>query len=587
MSSGSSQSIGKVYRRLLRYSLKYWVGFAVGFGAMLITAATETAFPALMKPLLDNGFGQPSEGFNIWWAPVIVVVIFVVRGISSFTSTYSIQWISNNVLRDLRSEIFGKIVSFPCSRFDQTSSGELISKLVSEAQIMLLAATNVITILVRDSLVLLGLLGWMIWLNWKLTLVILLLAPLLALMSLYFSRRMRGISHRYLHFIGQLTKIVEEAISAQKVIKIFNGRNAEQAKFDVANNAYRGQAMRLAVASSLQSPISQFIAAIGVAVVITLALFQSRAGEATVGDFVSFITAMLMMFSPLKHLASINGQLQQGLAASQNVFSMLDQPSEVETGDKLIERAAGDIRFESVTLTYPSRSEPALSGVSIHIPAGSTCAVVGPSGGGKTTLAHAIPRLYEINQGRITIDEIDTRSIRLDSLRQQISLVTQDITLFNDSILNNVRYGRPTATDAEVLNAISSAALLDFVESLPLGENTVIGDNGVQLSGGQRQRLAIARSFLKDAPIVIFDEATSALDNESELLIQEAIHRLRLGRTTIIVAHRLSTVEAADSIVVMKQGRVVQSGTHNLLISSPGLYQDLYRRSTDTAEAAA
>jgi ATP-binding cassette, subfamily B, bacterial MsbA len=553
---------------------------------MLVTAATETAFPALMKPLLDSGFGK-TEGFNIWWAPVIVVLIFVVRGVSSFTSTYSIQWVSNNVLRDLRSEIFRKIVSFPCSKFDQTSSGELISKLVSEAQIMLLAATNVITILVRDSLVLIGLLAWMVWLNWKLTLVILTLAPLLALMSLYFSKRMRGISHRYLHYIGELTRIVEEAISAQKVIKIFNGKDSEQCKFDSANNAYRGQAMRLAVASSLQSPISQFIAAIGVAVVITLALFQSRTGEATIGDFVSFITAMLMMFSPLKHLASINGQLQQGLAAAQSVFALLDQPSEQETGTQQIDRASGEVQFRDVSLTYSSRDKPALSNVSLLIPAGYTCAVVGPSGGGKSTLVHAIPRLYEIDAGSITIDQTDVRTLSLESLRRQIALVTQDITLFNDTILNNVRYGRPGASDDDVLQAISNAALLEFVKTLPHEEHTLIGDNGIQLSGGQRQRLAIARAFLKDAPIVIFDEATSALDNESELLIQHAIHRLRRGRTTVVIAHRLSTIESADLIVVMNHGAIQQTGTHASLIKIDGLYQDLYQPNADSTEAFA
>jgi len=564
-----------LFGRLLSYSFRYWKGFAVAILAMAITAVTETAFPAMMKPLLDKGFGGATS-FQVWWVPTAVLLIFVTRGAASFVAQYSMQWLSNNVLRDIRQAMFGKLITMPASTFDTKSSGQLIARMISEAQMVLFAATSVVTILIRDSLVLIGLMGWMLWLNWKLTLVVMLVMPLLAFMTLKFAKRMRRVSHGQMAATSEMTTTVEEAISGNRVIKVFGGESYEQSRFDRVNRDYRSQAMRLANAQALQSPISQLVAALGVAIVLTIALMQSRAGSATVGDFVSFITAMLMMFNPLKHLADVNAQLQRGLAAAQGVFALIDEDSERDLGTLSIQRIRGDIEYKDVSLKYLNRDRPALDHVSLKIPAGQTYALVGPSGGGKTSFANLLPRLYEIDSGAITIDGINIQDLPLKVLRGQIALVSQDVVLFNDSIANNIAYGRDDISQEEILRVAQAADLGAFITSLPEGLNTVVGDRGVRISGGQRQRIAIARAIIKDAPILIMDEATSALDNSSEAVVKQAIDRLREGKTTLVVAHRLSTVVNADRIVVLDQGRIAQQGPHDELIRQPGLYASLY-----------
>jgi len=569
-------SSSTLFKRLLGYSFRYWIGFAVAIVAMVVTAITETAFPAMMKPLMDKGF-QGAATFQIWWVPVAVLLIFITRGLATFLSTYAMQWVSNNVLRDLRHDLFEKLITLPTTTFDARSSGQLISKMISDAQMVLLAATNVLTVIVRDSLILFGLLGWLLWLNWKLTLVVIFLMPILAYLTLKFSRRMRGISRNYLSAIGDMTASVEEAVAGNRIIKIFDGRNYELRRFDNVNADYRSQAMRLAVASALQSPITQLIAAIGVAIVLTIALTQSRSGGATIGDFVSFITAMLMMFSPLRHLADVNSQLQRGLAAAEGVFQMLDERSEGGNGRLVFkERILGHISFQNVTFKYPTRETSAIVNLSLEIPAGQTYALVGPSGSGKSTLVNLLPRLYEIDSGVIRLDGTDIKEITLKSLRDQIALVSQDIVLFNDTIGANIAYGRNDISKEQINDAVRVANLESFISSLPFGLDTVVGDRGVRISGGQRQRIAIARAVIKDAPILILDEATSALDTKSEVLVQDAIEKLRTGRTTLIVAHRLSTVVNADKIVVLEHGQCVQSGRHEELIKQVGLYRTLY-----------
>ena len=564
-----------LFRRLLSYSFRYWKGFAIAIFAMAITAATETAFPAMMKPLLDKGFGGATS-FQVWWVPTAVLLIFVTRGAASFIAQYSMQWVSNNVLRDIRQAMFDKLITMPASTFDTKSSGQLIARMISEAQMVLYAATGVITIFIRDSLVLIGLVGWMLWLNWKLTLVVIVVMPLLAVMTIKFAKRMRRVSHGQMAATSEMTTTVEEAISGNRVIKVFGGESYEQSRFDRVNRDYRSQAMRLAIAQALQSPISQLIAALGVAIVLTIALMQSRAGSATVGDFVSFITAMLMMFSPLKHLADINAQLQRGLAAAQGVFALIDEDPERDRGTLSIQRVRGDIEYKDVSLQYPNRDRPALDHVSLRIPAGQTYALVGPSGGGKTTFVNLLPRLYEIDSGAITIDGTNIQDLPLKVLRAQIALVSQDVVLFNDSIANNIAYGRDDISQEEILRVAQAADLGAFITSLPEGLNTIVGDRGVRISGGQRQRIAIARAMIKDAPILIMDEATSALDNTSEAAVKQAIDRLSQGKTTLVVAHRLSTVVNADRIIVLDQGKIAQQGSHDELIRQPGLYASLY-----------
>ena len=442
----------QLFSRLLKYSLKYWKGFAVAVLAMLVTAATETAFPALMKPLLDRGF-QPNTEFNVWLVPVGVLLIFIVRGISSFVMGYTMQWVSNSVLRDLRQAMFSRLISMPTASFDSFSSGSLIAKVISESQFVMFAATNVVTIVVRDSLVLIGLLGWLFYLNWKLTLIVVLLIPPLAFLTLAFSKRMRSISESHMLATSDMTATVEEAISGNRVVKVFGGQRYEQARFDRVNAEYRGQAMRLAVAQALQSPINQFIAATGVATVLTIWIFQTRSGNATVGDFVSFITAMLMMFSPLRHLSDINAQLQRGLTAAKSVFSLIDERSERDLSKQELPKIRGEISFRNVVFQYPTRDTPALNGVSLEIPAGSTYALVGPSGGGKSSLINLLPRLYDHQSGEILIDGVDITSVSLNSLRSKIAVVSQDVVLFNDTIEKNISYGRDDVTRKQVWQA--------------------------------------------------------------------------------------------------------------------------------------
>ena len=564
----------------MSYATPYWPGFAVAVIAMGITAATETAFPAMMKPLLDKGF-QPDNDFQIWWAPIIVMLIFLIRGTASFVAGYSMQWVSNNILRDLRQAMFDKLITTPSATFDAHSAGQLISRLISETQYVMFAATNVVTVLVRDSLVLIGLLGWLFYLNWKLTLIVIILVPPLAAITAKFSRRMRTISQGHMSAIGDMTSSVEEAISGHRVIKIFDSTGHEKGRFARINLEYRGQAMRLAIAQALQSPINQFVAALGVAAVLTVWLVQTRSGAATIGDFVSFVTAMLMMFSPLRHLSDINAQLQRGLTAASGVFQLLDQASELDEGKIVLQKTFANIKYTNVVLQYPSRSSPSLIDINLTITAGQTYAFVGPSGGGKSSIVNLIPRFYEIQSGKITIDNNNINRFTLRSLRNQISLVSQDIVLFNDTIARNIAYGKNGVTDAEIWEALRVADLEAFVTSLPSGLDTVVGDRGVRVSGGQRQRIAIARAVIKNAPVLIFDEATSALDNTSEAAVKSAIDALRIGRTTLIVAHRLTTIRSANQIVVVDRGKIVQIGNHDQLMREKGLYLSLYNKITE------
>jgi len=565
----------QLYGRLLSYAKPYWSGFAAAAVAMLITAAAETAFPALLKPVLDKGF-SPSAEFKVWWVPLGLLLLFLIRGVSGFLSTYCMSWIANNVLRDLRRAMFDRILLMPASSFDAQTSGQLISRIISDVNGVTSAATNAVNTIVRDSLILIGLLGWLFWLNWKLTLVVFALLPLLGGLTLVFSRRMRNVSRTAMKATADMTRSVEEAIFGNRVIKIYQGQSQESKRFEEVNSEFRSQSMKMTVAHALQTPISQFIAAIGVAVVLTIALVESRSGQSTIGDFISFVTAMLMMLGPLRHLSDVNAQLQKGLAAAESVFHLIDEKSELDSGQDAIGRTKGNIDFFEVSLVYENSERSILSKITLSIRAGETVAFVGPSGGGKTSIVNLIPRLYEPTSGLIRIDGIPIHTLTLASLRSQISLVSQDIVLFNDSIRNNIIYGSQLASDDEVRSALSAADLLDFVDSLPDGINTIVGDRGVLLSGGQKQRVAIARALLKNAPILILDEATSSLDSTAEANVKASIDQLRKGRTTLVVAHRLSTIANADRIYVIDTGQILAQGTHLELLERSQVYSRLY-----------
>jgi subfamily B ATP-binding cassette protein MsbA len=435
----------------------------------------------------------------------------------------------------------------------------------------------VVIIAVRDSFIILGLLCWLLYLNWQLTLVALVLIPIVALMVRSFSKRMRGLSREQMRLVGQMTGVIEEAIHSNPVVKVYGGQDYEKSRFAAANEQLRNFARRMTVASATIVPMTQLAAAVAAATVIAIALVQSRADQTTVGGFVSFISAMLMLLAPLKHLADINSQVQRALAAAEVVFRFIDEPVETDTGTRTIERARGEVVFEQVGFTYPGAERPALSEIDLRIAPGETVALVGASGGGKTSLANLIPRFYRASSGRILLDGVPIEELTLVSLRRQIAWVSQNVMLFNDTIAANIAYGdRRDAPREAVEAALRAAYLEDFVASLPEGMQTVIGDNGIRLSGGQRQRLSIARAILKDAPILILDEATSALDNESERFVQAALDDLMHQRTTLVIAHRLSTVIGADRIVVMAAGRIVETGRHDDLLSRGGTYARLY-----------
>ena len=569
--------------RLFRYVRPHWRVFALGVVAMMLTGSTETALPAIMQHLLDDGFGGKGNPQLMWTAPLMIIGLFVGRGMFTFTMNYAMNEVSNSVLYDLRKQMFDRLVQMPVSYFSPHSAGTIIARLVNDVQNVTQSLASVLVIMVRDTCVILGLLGWLLYLNWQLTMIAFVLIPMVALAVGAFSRRMRRLSGEQLRYTGELTSGVGEAIHGNPVIKVYAGQEHERSRFAAASRQLQGFARRMTVASSLLVPITQVMAAVAVSLVIALALYQSQQDRTTVGGFVSFLTAMLMILNPLKHLADVNGQLQRAFAAADAVFHFIDEPIENDHGTQEIERAKGALRFEGVRFGYEGSTSLALKGIDLEIKAGETVALVGGSGGGKTTLANLLPRFYSVTDGRILLDDIPIESLKLESLRRQIAWVSQQVMLFNDTIANNVAYGsRRGASEADVRAALDAAYLTEFVASLPDGINTMIGDNGIRLSGGQRQRLSIARALLKNAPILVLDEATSALDNESERFVQAALDKLMHGQTTLIIAHRLSTIEKADRILVLDDGRIVESGTHAELIELGGLYARLHAGGTLT-----
>ena len=568
----------QLYFRLLTYVRPYWLAFVVALGCMGLSSVVEPAFPIMMKNLLDNGFSNARDNWDWLLYPAAILGIFLARAILGFIGDYAMSWVSNNVVTELRQAMFERIVNLPASYFSEHTSGRLMSRVAYDVGGVAGAATSTLTTVVKDSISVLGLFGWLIYLNWKLTLVAIAMVPFIALAVRVFSGRMRGIARGIQESQGTLTQVLQEAIEGHKVVKIFGGQDYEQRRFSEAVHKQRRLNMRGTIAAAAQGPIVQFLAAIALSTIMAVALKQASTDQTTVGGFVSFITAVLMLLAPVKRLTDVNAPIQRGLAAAESVFNVIDEVPEVDQGSIELQRTVGLIEFSDVRFAYPGASDEALKGVSFSARPGECVALVGQSGSGKTTIANLLPRFYPCSSGQIRIDGHLIGDIRLDSLRSNIALVSQEVVLFNDTVAANIAYGlRSNASNEDIRAAAKAAHALEFIESMPQGFSTQIGEKGVKLSGGQRQRLAIARAILKNAPILILDEATSALDSESERNVQAALETLMQGRTTIVIAHRLSTIENADRIVVLQRGQVVESGPHIDLLARNGVYAQLYR----------
>jgi len=566
-----------LYGRLMQYLRKYWKVFALSLICMIVSAATEPAFIALMKPLIDKGF-VARDAATIRAVPLLIIALFVVRGISSFGNEYSTSWLTGHLVQTLRQEVFGKLLRMPVAYYDNNQSGRLLSRVVYDVNQVTDAGFNVLTVSVKDGVTVIGLLATLLYYDWRLTLICFVLFPAVASCIRVVSKRLRALTRQSQLQMAQLTQVLGESIDCQRVVKVYGGQSYEGQRFTRAANDIRRNSIKQTAASALNTSATQLIIAIALASVLYYAALRAQDNALTAGTFMAFLTGMSALFAPIKRITNISQSLQRGLSAAESVFLFLDEPAEIDTGSLSLESTRGELQFSQVNFRYQNAEKDALNSIDLTIHSGETVALVGSSGSGKTTLVSLLPRFYAPTSGQILLDGIDVSEITLDSLRQHIALVSQDVVLFNGSVADNIAYGRIGGVTRDmVVEAARQANALEFIEALPEGFDALIGENGTLLSGGQRQRLAIARALLKNAPILILDEATSALDNQSERLVQEALETLMQNRTTIVIAHRLSTIENADRIVVMHQGEIVEVGTHQHLLQLDGVYANLYR----------
>jgi subfamily B ATP-binding cassette protein MsbA len=562
-----------IVRRLLAIVKPYRGRALLSFLAMAGTAVTEPLLAKALQLLLDKGFGPNKVEFSLWLVPAILLSIFIGRGIFTFSTAYLNNWVMSRVLNDLRRMVFDRLLRLPVARFHAESTGKIINTVIGEVRQVVDMVNSVFLAFVRDVLVILGLLGGLLYLNWRLTLIALVVMPVTALIVRTTAKRLRSLSRDNQRITEEMTQVVDEAARGHQIIRVFSGERYERRRFEMRSEALRGFSQRMTVASAATVPITQTTTAMAVSLVIVIAISSGM----TQGEFTAFITMMLMLLAPLKSLVGVNGPLQRGIASAETVFAMIDSPVEPDPGTTTLERSKGRLQFEGVSFRYAPDGPLAMNNVTLDIEAGQTVALVGTSGGGKSTFVNLVTRFFAPDSGRILLDGVAYGDIRLDSLRAQLSMVTQNVVLFDDTLAANIAYGVDAVDPVRLAAAIKAAHLDGVVANLAEGVNTRIGENGMRLSGGQRQRVAIARAIYKDAPILILDEATSALDNESEHVVQEALDVLMAGRTTLVIAHRLTTVERADRIVVIDQGRIIESGRHEELLEKNGIYAKLYQ----------
>jgi len=575
--SAPTASAAASYRRLLGYAARHWPLAALALVGMTFDAGVGAAFTYLIKPMLDNLF-VARDAATIFWMPIVIVGLFVVRGTATFCTDYGVAYIGRGVVLALRREVFARYLRLPSAFFDHESSGQLISRLAYTVEQVAHASTESVKVMVLDSLMVIGMLCVMLYHSARLTLMLFVMAPLVAAVVWIVGRRYRRISRRIQQSVGAVTGIVEEVVGGQREVKIYGGREYEEHRFAEVSQQNRRLNLKVAATNAISTSLVQLVAATALAAIIFFATRPSILAAMSSGAFMSLITAMMFMLPSLKRLTTVQAMMQRGVAAAQDLFAIVDTPVETDQGTRQLTDCLGEIRFTGIELVYPGAAQPALHGIDLVCAPGTVTALVGRSGSGKTSLASLIPRFYEPTAGEVLLDGRPLTEYTLASLRAQIALVGQQVVLFNDTIARNIAYGAlGEASEAEIHAAAEAANAMEFIRRLPEGLDSRVGEGGALLSGGQRQRIAIARALLKNAPILILDEATSALDTESERLIQDALQRLMRQRTTLVIAHRLSTIEHADQIVVMDHGRIVETGRHAELLARGGHYTALHR----------